>query len=84
MQVFDWLWCFRRFALIHDFFSREVQSPVSPVHLTVDTTFKNGEAAIKAFISFNLSLGETLLAAQFQEIPVNIQMADAERVGCMN
>jgi translation initiation factor 3 subunit F len=65
-------------ALIHDFFSREVQNPV---HLTVDTTFKNGEAAIKAFISFNLSLGETSLAAQFQEIPVNVRMAEAERVG---
>ncbi|KAF6147093.1 hypothetical protein GIB67_036812 [Kingdonia uniflora] len=65
-------------ALIHEFYSKEVQNPV---HLTVDTGFKNGEASIKAFISVNLSLGEKQLAAQFQEIPLDLRMIEAERVG---
>ncbi|MQL91494.1 hypothetical protein Taro_024105 [Colocasia esculenta] len=65
-------------ALIHDFYCREV---ANPVHLTVDTGFKNGEASIKAYVSINLSLGDRQLAAQFHEIPVELQMAEAERIG---
>ncbi|XP_019180760.1 PREDICTED: eukaryotic translation initiation factor 3 subunit F [Ipomoea nil] len=65
-------------ALIHEFYSREV---TNPVHLTVDTGFTNGEATIKAFISVNLSLGDQPLAAQFQEIPLDLRMIEAERVG---
>jgi len=68
-------------ALIHEFYSREVPNPI---HLTVDTTFRNGEATIKAFISHNLSLGDQPLAAQFQEIPAELRMSEAERVGCMH
>lgn len=66
-------------ALIHDFFAREV---TNPIHLTVDTGFTNGEGTIKAYVSSNLSLGDRQLAAQFQEIPVDLRMVDAERVGC--
>ena len=66
-------------VLIHEFYSREV---ANPIHLTVDTTFMNGEATLKAFISVNLSLGDQSLAAQFQEIPAELQMSEAERVGC--
>ncbi|XP_010275422.1 PREDICTED: eukaryotic translation initiation factor 3 subunit F-like [Nelumbo nucifera] len=65
-------------ALIHDFYSREV---ANPVHLTVDTGFRNGEASIKAFVSVNLSLGDRQIAAQFQEIPLDLRMIEAERVG---
>lgn len=65
-------------ALIHDFYAREVPNPV---HLTVDTGFRNGEASIKAFVSVNLSLGDRKLAAQFQEIPLDLRMVEAERVG---
>ncbi|KNA22940.1 hypothetical protein SOVF_029310 [Spinacia oleracea] len=65
-------------ALIHEFYSREV---ANPVHVTVDTTFRNGEATIKAFVSVNLSLGDQSLAAQFQEIPAELRMSEAERVG---
>nr|XP_043632231.1 eukaryotic translation initiation factor 3 subunit F-like [Erigeron canadensis] len=65
-------------ALIHEFYSREVSNPV---HLTVDTGFTNGEASIKAFVSVNLSLGDQQLAAQFQEIPLDLRMVEAERVG---
>ncbi|OVA06484.1 JAB/MPN domain [Macleaya cordata] len=65
-------------ALIHEFYSREVQNPI---HLTVDTGFKNGEASIKAFVSVNLTLGDRQLAAQFQEIPLDLRMVEAERVG---
>lgn len=65
-------------ALIHEFYSREVSNPV---HLTVDTGFNNGEGTIKAYVSVNLSLGDRPLAAQFQEIPVDLRMIEAERVG---
>lgn len=53
------------------------------MHLTVDTGFLNGEGAIKAYVSVNLSLGDRPLAAQFQEIPIDLRMLEAERVGCM-
>lgn len=66
--------------MIHEFYAREVSNPV---HLIVDTGFKNGEAAIKGFVSINLSLGDQQLAAQFQEIPLDLRMVEAERVGCM-
>ncbi|OAY46221.1 hypothetical protein MANES_07G126500v8 [Manihot esculenta] len=65
-------------ALIHEFYSREVPNPI---HLTVDTGFRNGEGTIKAYVSVNLSLGDRQLAAQFQEIPVDLRMVEAERVG---
>lgn len=67
-------------TLIHEFYSREVSNPV---HLTVDTGFLNGEASIKAYVSVSLSLGDRQLAAQFQEIPLDMRMIEAERVGCM-
>lgn len=67
-------------ALIHEFYSREVPNPV---HLTVDTGFSNGEGTIKAYVSKHLSLGDLQLAAQFQEIPLDLRMVEAERVGCM-
>lgn len=65
-------------ALIHDFYAKEVQNPI---HLTVDTGFTNGEASIKAFVTVNLSLGDRPLASQFQEIPLDLRMIEAERVG---
>ncbi|KAF8396901.1 hypothetical protein HHK36_018536 [Tetracentron sinense] len=65
-------------ALFHEFYSREV---TNPVHLTVDTGFRNGEATIKAFVSVNLSLGDRQIAAQFKEIPLDLRMIEAERVG---
>uniref|UniRef100_A0A7N0TH37 Eukaryotic translation initiation factor 3 subunit F n=1 Tax=Kalanchoe fedtschenkoi TaxID=63787 RepID=A0A7N0TH37_KALFE len=65
-------------VLIHDFYSREV---ANPIHLTVDTGFRNGEGSIKAFVSNSLSLGDRQLAAQFQEIPLDLRMVEAERVG---
>ncbi|XP_073316532.1 eukaryotic translation initiation factor 3 subunit F-like [Primulina huaijiensis] len=65
-------------ALFHEFYSREV---TNPVHLTVDTAFRNGKATIKAFVSTNLSLGDQQLAAQFQEIPLDLCMIEAEQIG---
>ncbi|KAK6933042.1 JAB1/MPN/MOV34 metalloenzyme domain [Dillenia turbinata] len=65
-------------ALIHDFYSREVPNPI---HLTVDTGFGNGVGTIKAFVSVSLSLGDQQLAAQFQEIPLDLRLIEAERVG---
>ncbi|XP_042439729.1 eukaryotic translation initiation factor 3 subunit F-like [Zingiber officinale] len=71
-------------ALIHEFYVKELkeaQSSIPPIHLTVDTGFKNGEASIKGYVSSNLSLGDRPLAAQFQEIPLDLRMIEAERVG---
>lgn len=67
-------------SLIHEFYSREVQNPI---HLTVDTSFTNGEASIKAYVSVALTLGDRQLAAHFQEIPLDLRLLEAERVGCM-
>lgn len=67
-------------VLFQDFYSREV---ANPIHLTVDTSFTNGEGSIKAFVSNNLYLGDRQLAAQFQEISLDLRMVEAERVGCM-
>lgn len=66
--------------MIHEFYAREVPNPV---HLTVDTGFSSGEASIKAFVSVSLSLGDQQLAAQFQEIPLDLRLVEAESVGCM-
>lgn len=66
-------------ALIHDFYAREI---TNLIHRTVDTKFTNGDGTIKALISPNLSLGDRQLAAQFQEIPVDLRMVQAERVVC--
>lgn len=66
--------------MIHEFYSRDVSNPI---HLTVDTGFANGEGTIKAYVSNNLSLGEQQIAAQFQEIPLDLRMVEAERIGCM-
>jgi len=67
-------------ALIHEFYSREVSNPI---HLTVDTGFADGDGTIKAYVSNNLSLGDQQIAAQFQEIPLDLRMVEAERIGCM-
>lgn len=64
--------------MIHEFYSREVSNPV---HLTVDTGFNTAQASIKAYVSTNLSLGDRQLAAQFQEISLDLRMVEAERVG---
>lgn len=66
--------------MIHEFYSREA---TNPIHLTVDTGFRNGDATIKGFVSISLSLGDHQLAAQFQEIPLDLRMVEAERIGCM-
>ncbi|OIW14215.1 hypothetical protein TanjilG_21355 [Lupinus angustifolius] len=65
-------------ALIHEFYSREVPNPI---HLTVDTGFALGEGTLKAYVSNNLSLGDHQIAAQFQEIPLDLRMIEAERIG---
>eukprot|EP00244_Chara_vulgaris_P006479 TRINITY_DN245_c0_g1_i1.p1 TRINITY_DN245_c0_g1~~TRINITY_DN245_c0_g1_i1.p1 ORF type:complete len:286 (-),score=59.01 TRINITY_DN245_c0_g1_i1:839-1696(-) len=67
-------------ALIHDFYGREVSNPV---HLTIDTSFKSEKRAgiLKAYVASTLSLGERQLAAQFQEIQLDLRMIEAERVG---
>ncbi|CAM6095491.1 unnamed protein product [Calypogeia fissa] len=65
-------------ALIQDFYAREV---TNPVHLTVDTTFSDEKACIKAYVSTNLTLGDRQLAAQFHEIQLDLRLIEAERIG---
>lgn len=65
-------------ALIQDFYARET---TNPVYVTVDTTFQDETASIRAFVSTTLSLGERQLAAQFHEIQLDLRMVEAERVG---
>ncbi|MCO5571345.1 hypothetical protein L7F22_025083 [Adiantum nelumboides] len=65
-------------ALIQDFYAKEA---TNPVYLTVDTTFQDESASIKAFVSTALSLGDRQLAAQFHEIQLDLRMVEAERVG---
>jgi translation initiation factor 3 subunit F len=50
--------------------------------LTVDTGFTTGGGTIKAYVTNNLSLGDRQIAAQFQDIPLDLRMVEAERVGC--
>ncbi|KAJ4823895.1 hypothetical protein Tsubulata_034533 [Turnera subulata] len=51
-------------ALIYEvLFECEVPNSI---HLTADTGFRDGEGAIKAYVSVNFSLGDRTLAAQFQ------------------
>ncbi|XP_061376628.1 eukaryotic translation initiation factor 3 subunit F-like [Gastrolobium bilobum] len=65
-------------ALIHEFYSREVPNPI---HLTVDTGFTNGGGTVKAYVSNTLSLGDRQIAAHFQEVPLDLRMVEAERIG---
>ncbi|KAF5460194.1 hypothetical protein F2P56_020080 [Juglans regia] len=65
-------------ALIHEFYSSKVPNLV---RLTVDTGFRNGQGTIKAYVSFNFPLGDQQLAAQFQEIPLDLRMVEVERIG---
>ncbi|EFJ10683.1 hypothetical protein SELMODRAFT_79764 [Selaginella moellendorffii] len=65
-------------ALIQDFYARETSNPI---HLTVDTTFSDDAANIKAYVSTVLTLGERPLAAQFHEVQLDLRLLEAERVG---
>ncbi|TKY56841.1 Eukaryotic translation initiation factor 3 subunit F [Spatholobus suberectus] len=65
-------------ALIHEFYSREVPNFI---HLTVDTGLTKGAGTIRAIVSNNLSLGDRQIAAQFQEIPLDLRVVEAERIG---
>ncbi|CAI7780239.1 unnamed protein product [Closterium sp. NIES-53] len=77
-------------VLIHDFYTKEAGHPI---HLTIDTTFQSLAAggasgqpggvtsAVRAYVSTPLFIGEKQLAAAFQEIEVDMRMADAEKIG---
>ncbi|CAI7771678.1 unnamed protein product [Closterium sp. NIES-53] len=80
-------------VLIHDFYTKEAGHPI---HLTIDTTFQSLAAggasgqpggvtsAVRAYVSTPLFIGEKQLAAAFQEIEVDMRMADAEKIGFDN
>ncbi|CAI5989453.1 unnamed protein product [Closterium sp. NIES-65] len=80
-------------VLIHDFYTKEAGHPI---HLTIDTTFQSlaaggasgqpggATSAVRAYVSTPLFIGEKQLAAAFQEIEVDMRMADAEKIGFDN
>eukprot|EP00897_Mesotaenium_endlicherianum_P002407 jgi/Mesen1/2194/ME000152S01287 len=68
-------------ALIQDFYGREAPNAI---HLTVDTSFSEDRASIRAYVSTSLSLGDRQLAAQFHEVQLDLRMVEAERIGFEN
>jgi len=64
-------------CLIHDFYASEC---ASPLQLVVDTSMTSSKLTAKAFVSAPLSVAEKSLA-QFQQVPVSIEMSESERIG---
>eukprot|EP00932_Pfiesteria_piscicida_P017156 SRR837773.4049.p1 GENE.SRR837773.4049~~SRR837773.4049.p1 ORF type:complete len:344 (-),score=139.87 SRR837773.4049:122-1090(-) len=51
----------------------------SPIHLLVDTTLKNQQLSMKAFVNVRTVTAENLL--QFHEVPLRVQTSAAEKSG---
>jgi translation initiation factor 3 subunit F len=68
-------------ALIQEFYSKETSTAAGPVHLIADTTLANDKFTVQAFVSRALALGDKALATEFQEVPCEVLLADAEKVG---
>jgi len=64
-------------ALIHEFYSTQTNMPV---HLVVDTALLNSTVGIKAFVSVPLSIADTALKNQFQQIKLEMEFLEAERI----
>lgn len=80
-------------ALIQEFYAKEAAtaaasgaSPAAaagpgPVHLVVDTSLSGDRVDVKAYGGRGLSLGDKPLATEFVELPCDVLMGEAERVG---
>eukprot|EP00515_Schizochytrium_aggregatum_P014736 CAMPEP_0202081078 /NCGR_PEP_ID=MMETSP0964-20121228/12171_1 /ASSEMBLY_ACC=CAM_ASM_000500 /TAXON_ID=4773 /ORGANISM="Schizochytrium aggregatum, Strain ATCC28209" /LENGTH=317 /DNA_ID=CAMNT_0048648595 /DNA_START=11 /DNA_END=964 /DNA_ORIENTATION=- len=64
-------------CLIQDFFSAEC---ADPLHLVVDTSLSGNMLACKAFLSDTIQLDDTVLAASFSQLKVELQCAEPERI----
>ncbi len=67
-------------TLIHDFYGHET---VNPVHVTVDTTFSGTAEVVNAYVGapVTLSTANGSIGMQFQRVALDLQFAEAERVG---
>lgn len=64
-------------CLVHNYFAELCKRPV---HLVVDASLRGPELSVKAFISTPLSFVERSLEAQFQQVPVEMQVTEAEQI----
>jgi translation initiation factor 3 subunit F len=66
-------------VLIHEYYSRECKNPV---HLTVDTTVKQGgRMAIKAYTSTQMGIPGKTTGTMFTPVPFELTSHEAESVG---
>lgn len=68
-------------ALIQDFYAKEPTSSSGPIHLVLDTSLAGDHVDVRAYASRALSLGDKTLATEFVELPCEVLMGEAERVG---
>jgi len=68
-------------ALIQDFFARECPTCV---HLTVDPNLTVEKSVVKAYVGSSLTLADRQLASYFQDVPLDLRLVEAERVGIEN
>lgn len=65
-------------CLIQDFFSAECKDPL---HVIVDTGLSNNVLSCKAYLSDAVQLGNSVLAASFHQLKVEMQCSEPERIG---
>eukprot|EP00516_Mucochytrium_quahogii_P006853 CAMPEP_0203764318 /NCGR_PEP_ID=MMETSP0098-20131031/17604_1 /ASSEMBLY_ACC=CAM_ASM_000208 /TAXON_ID=96639 /ORGANISM=" , Strain NY0313808BC1" /LENGTH=289 /DNA_ID=CAMNT_0050660125 /DNA_START=80 /DNA_END=949 /DNA_ORIENTATION=+ len=65
-------------CLIQDFYSAECGTPL---HMVVDTSLTNNVLGVKAFMSDTVQLGKHVLAAAFNQIKIELQCSEPERIG---
>lgn len=68
-------------ALIQDFYAKEPTSSCGPIHLLVDTSLGGEHVDVRAYAGRALVLGDKALATEFVELPCEVLMGEAERVG---
>jgi len=60
---------------IHDFYSNECSNPI---HIVLDTTLAGDNMGLTAFVGEPIFLGDTVIAAAFREIKVDVCLSNAE------
>ncbi|ESP01824.1 hypothetical protein LOTGIDRAFT_200059 [Lottia gigantea] len=65
-------------VLIHEYYSRECKTPI---HLTVDTSLKNGKMGTKAYVSTPIGVPTKTTGTMFTPVPVEYISYEPEKVG---
>ncbi|KAK6173407.1 eukaryotic translation initiation factor 3 subunit F [Patella vulgata] len=65
-------------VLIHEYYSRECKIPI---HLTIDTSLKNGKMGIKGYISTPIGVPGKTTGTMFTPVPVEYVYYEPEKVG---